>query len=83
VVFDPEEGGSAWRSPYALARARTLMASSGGDGLDAGALRTEVERALASMDDVRRVKSQLTSATGSIDMARKILEDMADRVRVT
>jgi hypothetical protein len=81
VVFDPEEGRLGLEVAYALARARTLMASSGGDGVDAGALRTEVERALASMDDVRRVKSQLTSATGSIDMARKILEDMADRVR--
>ena len=38
---------------YALARARTLMAEADGDGLDACALRAEVERALAAMDDVR------------------------------
>jgi hypothetical protein len=33
------------------------------------------------MDDVRRIKSQLTTAAGGIDAARKILEDMAVRVR--
>ena len=61
VVFDPEDGSRlALEVAYALARARTLMADAGGDGLDAGALRTEVERALAAMDDVRRIKSQLT-----------------------
>jgi hypothetical protein len=57
------------------------MASADSDGLDFGALRTEVERALAAMDDVRRIKSQLTTAVGGIDAARKILEDMAERVR--
>ena len=66
---------------YALARARTLMAKADGEGLDAGALRAEVERALAAMDDVRRIKSQLTAATNGIDAARKILDDMAERVR--
>ena len=33
------------------------------------------------MDDVRRIKSQLTGAIGGIDAARKILDDMAERVR--
>ena len=33
------------------------------------------------MDDVRRIKSQLTAATNGIDAARKILDDMAERVR--
>jgi hypothetical protein len=82
VVFDPDEGGRlGLEVAYSLARARTLMASSEGDGLDGGALRTEVERALAAMDDVRRIKSQLTSAAGGIDAARRILDEMADRVR--
>ena len=82
VVFDPDDGGRlGLEVAYALARARTLMASSNGDGLDGGALRTEVERALASMDDVRRIKSQLTSASGGIDAARRILDEMAERVR--
>ena len=81
VVYDPEEGTLALEVAYALARARVLAAGAEGDGLDAGALRTEVERALAAMDDVRRIKSQLTSAIGGIDAARKILDDMAERVR--
>jgi hypothetical protein len=82
VVFDADDGGRlGLEVAYSLARARTLMASSNGDGLDGGALRTEVERALAAMDDVRRIKSQLTSASGGIDAARRILDEMADRVR--
>jgi hypothetical protein len=82
VVFDPDDGPRVGLEvAYSLARARTIMAKAGGDGLDASALRAEVERALAAMDDVRRIKSQLTTAAGGIDGARKILEDMADRVR--
>jgi len=82
VVFDPDDGSRlALEVAYSLARARTLMASSGGEGLDSGALRTEVERALAAMDDVRRIKSQLTAANSGIDGARRILEEMAERVR--
>ena len=82
VVFDPEDGSRlALEVAYSLARARTLMADASGDGLDAGGLRIEVERALAAMDDVRRIKSQLTSATSGIDGARRILEEMAERVR--
>ncbi len=82
VVFDPEDGTRvALELAYALARARTLMVGTGGDGLDAGALRAEIERALAAMDDVRRIKSQLTAAAGGIDHARRILDEMADRVR--
>src|ERR671916_723035 len=82
VVYDPEDGARlGLEVAYSLARARTLIAKADGDGLDAGALRTELERALAAMDDVRRIKSQLTAATGGIDSARKILDEMADRVR--
>jgi hypothetical protein len=82
VVYDADDGGRlGLEVAYSLARARTLMAEADGDGLDGGALRTEVERALASMDDVRRIKSQLTAASGGIDSARKILDEMADRVR--
>ena len=33
------------------------------------------------MDDVRRIKTQLTAATGGIEAARRILDEMADRVR--
>jgi hypothetical protein len=82
VVYDPEDGARlGLEVAYSLARARTVMAKADGEGLDAGALRTELERALAAMDDVRRIKSQLTAATGGIDSARKILDEMADRVR--
>ena len=82
VVFDPDDGARlGLEVAYALARARTIMAKAGGDGLDTAALRAEVERALAAMDDMRRIKSQLTTAAGGIDAARKILEDMAERVR--
>jgi hypothetical protein len=82
VVYDPEDGTRlGLEVAYALARARTIMARAGGDGLDGGALRAEVERALAAMDDVRRIKSQLTAAAGGIESARKILDDMTERVR--
>jgi hypothetical protein len=82
VVFDPEDGSRiGLEVAYSLARARTLTAKADAEGVDGGALRAEVERALAGMDDVRRIKSQLTTATGGIDAARKILDEMADRVR--
>jgi hypothetical protein len=50
-------------------------------GLDLEVVRAEVERAQQAMEDVRRIKSQLTSAEGGIDEARKILERMAATVR--
>ena len=82
VVYDPDDGSRlALEVAYSLARARTVMAKAGGDGLDAGTLRAEVERALAAMDDVRRIKTQLTGATNGIESARRILDEMADRVR--
>jgi len=82
VIYDPDEGSRlGLEVAYSLARARTLMAKADGEGVDGGALRTEVERALAAMDDVRRIKTQLTTAAGGIDSARKILDEMAERVR--
>ena len=82
VAYDPEDGSRlALEVAYSLARARVLMAKAGGDKLDAGALRTEVERALGAMEDVRRIKTQLTSAAGGIEQARALLDGMAERVR--
>ncbi|HET9737472.1 MAG TPA: DUF2130 domain-containing protein [Solirubrobacteraceae bacterium] len=82
VVYDPEEGSRlALEVAYSLARARVLMAKGGADGLDASAVRAEVERAMVAMEDVRRIKSQLTSAAGQIEGVQKIVEDMARRVR--
>jgi hypothetical protein len=82
VVYDPEDGSRlALEVAYSLARARVVMAKGGTDRLDAAAVRAEVERATVAMEDVRRIKGQLTSASGGIDEARRILETMADRVR--
>jgi hypothetical protein len=81
VVYDPDEGTLALEVAYSLARARALMARGAVDGLDAGALRAEVERALGVLEDTRRIKAQLTTAANGIDEARKILEAMAATVR--
>ncbi len=82
VVYDPEEGS---RLPlevaYALARARVLMARGDADEVDADALRGEIDRAIGAMEDVRRIKSQLTNAATGIEEARAILESMAATVR--
>jgi hypothetical protein len=82
VVYDPEEGSAlALQVAYSLARARVVMAKGGADGLDATALRAEVERATVAMEDVRRIKAQLTGAASGIEEAKRILEGMAERVR--
>jgi hypothetical protein len=82
VVYDPEDGSRlALDVAYSLARARVLMAKGGAEGLDASALRAEVERAMVAMEDVRRIKSQLTSAAGQIEDVRTIVDGMAERVR--
>jgi hypothetical protein len=82
VTFDPEDGSTlALEVAYGLARARVLMARAADGGLDAAALRAEVERAQGAMEDVRRIKSQLTNATTGIEEARKILDAMAAGVR--
>jgi hypothetical protein len=82
VVFDPEDGTRlALEVAYSLARARVLMAKGGVDGLDAPALRAEVERALGAMEDVRKIKLHLTNAAGGIESARGVLEGMVERVR--
>ena len=82
VVYDPDDGSRlALEVAYSLARARVLMAKGGVDGLDAAALRAEVERALGAMEDVRRVKLHLTNASSGIEEARRVVEAMAERVR--
>jgi ATP/maltotriose-dependent transcriptional regulator MalT len=50
-------------------------------GIDPAAVRSEVERAFAAMEDVRRVKSQLTQATTYIGEATKIVDTLATNVR--
>jgi hypothetical protein len=82
VVYDPEEGSRlALEVAYSLARARVLTAKGGADGVDASALRAEVERATVAMEDVRRIKGQLTNADRGIAEARQVLDSMAERVR--
>lgn len=82
VTYDPEDGSRlALEVAYGLARARVLMARGDGEGLDSGALRDTIERALTAMEDVRKIKLQLTGATNGIDQARAILDEMAGRVR--
>ena len=82
VTFDPDDGSTlALEVAYGLARARVLMARTGDGGIDATALQVEVERAQGAMEDVRRIKSQLTNATTGIETAREILDAMAAGVR--
>jgi hypothetical protein len=82
AVFDPEDGSPLeLEFAYRLARARVAMAREGSDEIDPAAVRATVARALAAMEDVRKVKSQLTSAETGISNAKEIVEEMAARVR--
>jgi hypothetical protein len=81
VALDPDSGTLALELGYRLARARVLMKRSDADGIDAGALRSTVERALAALADERRIKNQLTGAKTGIDRAYELVEAMAGRVR--
>ncbi|HWI07797.1 MAG TPA: DUF2130 domain-containing protein [Solirubrobacteraceae bacterium] len=82
VTFDPDECSTlALEVAYGLARARVLMARAASGGIDEAALGVEVERAQGAMEDVRRIKSQLTNATTGIEEARKIVDAMAANVR--
>jgi hypothetical protein len=82
AVYDPEDGSRlALEVAYSLARARVLMARGDADGLDSTALRAEVERAVVAMEDVRRIKQQLTHAANGIETAREIVDGLDRRVR--
>jgi len=82
VAYDPEDGSAlGLQVAYALARARVLMAKGGGEGVDTAAVRDAVERALGLMEEVRRIKQQLTASKTSIDKAAEIVTAMADGVR--
>ena len=81
VSFDPDEGPLALQVAYALARARVLMARGGGDGIDGAAVTDAAERAIAELEEVRRIRQQLTGAKTQIDKASEIVGAMSDRVR--
>lgn len=82
VIWNPvEESSLALELAYSLARARVLMARSESEGIDGAAVRDVVERALAGMEDVRKIKSSLTAAKGNIDRAAVAVDVMSERVR--
>ena len=81
VALDPEQGTLALELAYRLARARVLMKRSDADGIDAGALRDTIERALGALTDERKIKMQLTGAKRGISTAYELVEGMAERVR--
>jgi Uncharacterized protein conserved in bacteria (DUF2130) len=80
LVLAHDEAALALEVGYRLARARVLMKRSDTE-VDAAAVHDLVERALAAMEDVRRVKSQLSGAKTNIDRAYEVVEQMAARVR--
>jgi Uncharacterized protein conserved in bacteria (DUF2130) len=82
LALDPDDPGAlALEVGYRLARARVLMQRGDVDGIDAGAVRDRVDRALQAMDDVRKVKGKLTGAKTGIDDAYELVDAMAGRVR--
>lgn len=82
VTLDPEENVPlALELGYRLARARVLMSRAEAEGVDSGAVHDTVERALAAMEDVRKVKSQLTGAQNGIEKVKGMVDAMAVTVR--
>jgi predicted metal-dependent hydrolase len=81
VAYDADEGPLALQVAYSLARARVLMARGGGEGIDGAAVIDTAERALAALEDVRRIRQQLTGAKTQIDKASEIVGAMSERVR--
>jgi Uncharacterized protein conserved in bacteria (DUF2130) len=81
VAYDVDEGPLALQVAYSLARARVLMARGGAEGVDGVAVADWVERAVNELEDVRRVRQQLTGAKSQIDRASDIVGAMSDRVR--
>jgi hypothetical protein len=81
VAYDVDDGPLALQVAYSLARARVLMARGDSDGVDGVAVADTVERAVGALEDVRRVRQQLTGAKTQIDKASDIVGAMSDRVR--
>jgi hypothetical protein len=80
LVVTHDELSLALEVAYRLARARVLMKRSDSE-VDAAAIHDLVERALAAMEDVRRVKSRLSGAKANIDQAYEVVDQMGARVR--
>jgi hypothetical protein len=81
VAYDADEGPLALQVAYSLARARVLMARGGAEGVDGAAVADTVERAVGELEEVRRIRQQLTGAKTQIDKASEIVGSMSDRVR--
>lgn len=82
VTYDPEDGEVLpLQVAYALARARVLMRSGEAGDVDAEAVVAAVERALQTLEEVRRIKSNLTASKTSIDKAADIVTSMSDGVK--
>ena len=82
VTLDPDDDvGLVLDLGYRLARARVLMKRGAGEGVDVAAVEDASARARASLEDVRRVKSQLSGAQTNIDNARKIVDAIATQAR--
>jgi hypothetical protein len=82
VTFDPDDGMAlALEVGYRLARARVLIKRAAAGEVDAAAVGESVERAQHAMDEVRKVKSQLTGAKTNIDNAYGLVDVIAARVR--
>jgi hypothetical protein len=81
VALDPDAGPLPLELGYRLARARVLMKRADGEGIDAGAVRATVERALAALTEERRIKLHLTGSKTGIDRAYDLVEEMGARVR--
>jgi hypothetical protein len=81
VAYDPDDGPLTLHVAYQLARARVLMSRNSADGIDGAAVTDAVERALVSLEEVRRIRQQLTGAKTQIDKASEIVGAMSERVR--
>lgn len=82
AVYDPEDGSTLeLEFAYRVARARIAALREGAEEIDPAAVRAIVARAVSAMDDVRKVKSQLTSAQNGIGGARDVLDSFEARVR--
>ena len=82
AVYDPEDGSTLeLEFAYRVARMRVTAAREGSDEIDAAAVRATVARAVTAMDDVRKIKGQLTQAQNGIGGAKELLDAVEARVR--
>jgi len=81
VALDPDAGPLPLEYAYRIARARALMKRSDADGIDSEAVRATTERALAALNEERKIKNQLTGVKTGIDRAYGLVEEMSARVR--